>query len=209
MRGESRRGKFLWRPIAFVVVLAAFVTLAACKRQQQTDLSPLDQAGMWFSNVQELRGYNLSDAEVSQLVEARQAGLPDTNCVELVRLARQRNQSFSDGDAIASLLGAGVGSQTIMELARLNQLGPWSGEALAMHLAKLSDAMILEVAGRRAAGQPALSGEKLAELRDTGYSESQLIELIERGTTDAQADQIIDAHNRVSGRGFVRRRRRH
>jgi len=190
-------------------MLAAFATLVGCKRQQQTDLSPLDQAGTWFSNVQELRGYNLSEAEVTQLVAARQAGLPDTNCVELVRLARQRNQTFSDGDAIADLLGTGVDSQTVMELARLNQLGPWAGEALTMHLAKLSDAIILEVAGRRAAGQPALSGEKLAELRDTGYSESQLIELIERGTTDAQADQIIDVHNRVSGRGFVRRRRRH
>lgn len=163
---------------------------------------------MWFSNVQELRGYNLTQAEVSELVEARQAGLSDENCMELVRLARERHQSFSDGDAIASLLDGGLSSQTIMELARLNQLGPWSGEALALHLAKLSDAIVLEVAGRRAAGQPVLSGEKLAELRDAGYNEAQLINLIEGGTTDEQADRIIEAHNRASGRGFVRQRRR-
>ena len=208
MRGESRRGVFNWRPVALAVVLASVFTLAGCKHQPPTDLSPLEQAGMWFSNVQELRGYNLTQAEVSELVEARQAGLSDENCMELVRLARGRHQSFSDGDAIASLLDGGLSSQTIMELARLNQLGPWSGEALALHLAKLSDAVVLVVAGRRAAGQPVLSGEKLAELRDKGFSEAQLIELIERDTTDEQADRIIEAHNRASGRGFVHQRRR-
>ena len=207
MRGESRRGIFNWRLVAFAVVLASVFTLGGCKRKPPTDLSPLDQAGMWFSNVQELRGYNLTQAEVSELVEARQAGLSDENCMDLVRLARGRHQSFSDGDAIASLLDGGLSSQTIMELARLNQLGPWAGEALALHLAKLSDAIVLEVAGRRAAGQPVLSGEKLAELRDKGFTEAQLIELIERGTTDEQADRIIEAHNRASGRGFVSQRR--
>ncbi|HYB62436.1 MAG TPA: hypothetical protein VEH50_13275 [Methylomirabilota bacterium] len=208
MRGDCRREVFNWRPVAFAVVIASVLTLSGCKRQPPTDLSPLDQAGMWFSNVQELRGYNLTQAEVSELVEVRQAGLNDENCLELVRLARGRHQSFSDGDAIASLLDAGLSSQTIMELARLNQLGPWAGEALAMHLAKLTDAVVLDVAGRRASGQPVLSGEKLAELRDAGYKEAQLIDLIERGTTDEQADRILEVHNRASGRGFVRQRGR-
>ena len=205
-RAFSRR-RFLSRFVACTATLVAFATLSGCKHEQPADLSPLDQAGMWFSSVDELRGYHLTADEVSQLVEARQAGLTDANCVELVRLARRQHQSFTDGDGIAGLLNAGVSAQTVMELARLNQLGVWSGQALAMHLANLSDAIILEVAGRRAAGQPVLSGEKLAELRDAGYSESQLVELIERGTTDAQADQIIEAHNRSLGRGFVSKRR--
>jgi hypothetical protein len=208
MCGESRRGHSSWRPIVFGLALAAFVALGGCKQKQQTDMAPLDQAGMWFSNVQELRGFNLTQEEVAGLVEARQAGFSDEYCVELVRLARQKHESFTDGDAIASLLQAGVGSQTIMTLAHMNQLGPWAGEALVMHLAKLSDAIVLQVAQRRVAGLPVLSGEKLAQLHDVGYNEAQLSELIARGTTDAEADRVIDAHNRASGRGFVHQHRR-
>ena len=209
MRDESWRGHSSWRRVAFAVLFAAVVALGGCKQKQQTDMAPLDQAGMWFSNVQELRGFNLTQEEVSGLVEARQAGFSDDNCIELVRLARQKHESFTDGDAIANLLRAGVSSQTIMQLAHMNQLGPWAGEALVMHLAKLSDAIVLQVAQRRVAGQPVLSGEKLAQLHDVGYSEAQLSELIERGTTDAEADRVIDAHNRASGQGFHHQHRGH
>ncbi len=144
MRDESQREKFFRRPLAFGLVLAALAALGGCKQKEPTNTAPLDQAGMWFSNVQELRGFNLTQEEVSGLVDARQAGFSDENCVELVKMARAKHQSFTDGDAIAGLLQAGVSSQTIMRLARMNQLGPWSGEALAMHLANLSDAIVLQ-----------------------------------------------------------------
>jgi len=209
MRGVLQRGHSAWQPAAFAVLLAALAAIGGCQQKPQTETTPLDQAGMWFSNVQELRAFNLTQEEVSGLVEARQAGFSDENCVELVRLARQKHESFTDGDAIASLLQAGVSSQTVMTLAHMNQLGPWSGDALTMHLAKLSDAIVLQVAQRRVAGLPVLSGEKLAQLRDAGFSEVQLSELIERGATDAEADRYIDARNRASGHGFVHQRSRH
>jgi hypothetical protein len=209
MCGVLQRGLSAWQPVAFAVLLAALAAIGGCQQKPQTDTTPLDQAGMWFSNVQELRPFNLTQEEVSGLVEARQAGFSDENCIELVKLARQKHESFTDGDAIASLLQAGVSSQTIMTLAHMNQLGPWSGDALTMHLAKLSDAIVLQVARRRVAGLPVLSGEKLAQLRDAGFSEAQLSELIANGTTDAQADRVIDVHNRASGRGFVHQHRGH
>jgi len=209
MRGEFRRDPSSLRPIVFGLVLAVAVSRGGCDKKQQTDTTPLDQAGMWFSNVQELRPFNLTQEEVAGLVEARQAGFSDENCIELVRMARQKHESFTDGDSIASLLQAGVSSQTIMTLAHMNQLGPWAGEALVMHLAKLSDAIVLQVAQRRVAGLPVLSGEKLAQLHDVGYTEAQLSELIANGTTDAQADRVIEVHNRISGQGFHHQHRGH
>jgi len=102
------------------------------------------------------------------------------------------------------LLGAGESPDVVMQLARIGQLGVWSGQVLAMHLARIPDAMILDVAHRRAAGEASLSGEMLADLLDAGYSRSQVSGLLDKGTTDAQAQQILDYKDRSSAHGFVR-----
>jgi hypothetical protein len=146
---------------------------------------------------------NLSDAEVQQLATARQAGVSDQDCIELVRIAHARHQEFTDGQNVPMLMEAGLGEATVFALARMNQLGIWAGEAVAMHLARLSDPVILAVAARRAAGQPVLSGGRLASLQELGYSESQLLGEINAGTTDADADEIIAKNRNLAGRKFV------
>ena len=70
--------------ILFLLVLA----LLACKSAPPEDASPLDQAGV-FSGVEPLRKLDLSADEVRQLVLARQAGITDEDCVELIQLARR------------------------------------------------------------------------------------------------------------------------
>jgi hypothetical protein len=92
----------------------------------------------------------------------------------------------------------------------MGQLGVWSGQVLAMHLANIPDPIILDVARRRAAGEPSLSGDMLAQLRDANYTQSQITDLLDKGTTDTQAQQILDYHSRATAHGFVRNgRRRH
>ena len=142
----------------------------------------------------------------------RQTGVSDEACIELIRISRGRHGQFTDGQAVASLVGAGMQEASVIELARLNQLGLRAGEAQAMRLARLSDQMIVAVARRRAAGQPSLSGPKLAALQNAGLTQKQLLAEINRGTTGAEADAIIIRRNSAAGgRGFVRptgRRRR-
>ena len=81
---------------------------------------------------------------------------------------------------------------TIIELAKLNQLGLRAGELEAMRLAGLSDAILLEVARHRAAGKPVLAGASLANLKNAGVRELTLLELARRGVPDSQAAAIID-----------------
>jgi hypothetical protein len=181
-------------------VLLAFVLLwAGCQSAPRVDTSSLDQAGMWFNGVEQLRELSVTDDEVQQVLLARQAGITDENCVELVRLARRRNQPFADGAAIGGLMRAGMQEQSVMALARLNQLGLRAGEAQAMRLAGLSDEVILAVARRRTAGQPVLSSAKAAELRNAGLTDRQILDHVNRGTTNAQADAIIAQRNRAAG----------
>ncbi len=196
--------------LALAVILAlAVVTVAGCNRMKPTDTRPLDQAGMWFRSIEELKELAITDAEVAQLAKARQAGVTDAACIELVRVARQHHQEFASGDAIAGLRRVEVTETTILELARLNQIGLWAGEAQAMRLAGLSDQILLGVARRRAAGQKALSGPLLARLKNAGQSEADLLNFIERGTTDEQAEQMLAAHQRaMTPSGFIRQRGR-
>ncbi len=189
--------------------LLAVLSLAGCKRLRPTDTGPLYQAGMWDESIRELRKLSPTNDEITDVARAREAGLSDAACVELVRLAHERKQPFSSGDAVANLVSAGVAERTILELARLDQLGLWSGEAMAMRLAGLSDQVILAVARRRAAGLPVMSGSQLARLQNVGMSEPQLLGLIAQGVTDAKAEEIIAYRERaLAPSGFVRQRGR-
>ena len=161
-------------------------------------------------NLEKLRQYQINDDEVQQLLIVGKAGLGEQGCVELIRIARSRDRTFTEGDAVAGLLGAGLKESSVMELVRLNQLPLFAGEATAMRLAGLSDEVILDVARHRAKGQAALSGQRLAELRDAGFSNAQLIAALDRGITDKQANEVLAHHNyALGGHSFVRQRGRH
>jgi hypothetical protein len=178
------------------LVLAA---VGGCSNARHTDMTPLDQGGVYFKGVEQLRQLKINDAEVQQLVAARAAGLDDASCIELVRIARAHQQPFAAGDTVAGLLGAGFQQSSVLTLARLGQLESWAGEAQALRLSRLSDDVILSVARRRAAGQPVLSTRKIVDLQNVGFSQTELIAEINRGATDTEADDIIMHRNYYAG----------
>lgn len=189
-----------------LALLAALFGFAGCKKTQTTDAAPLDEAGMWFNSVDQLRDFHMTNAEVQQLVVARQAGISDQSCVELVRLARGRGLVFTSGETIAGLISAGLRENSVLELDRLNQLDSWGGRAQILRLAGISDEVILDVAHRRAAGLTVLSDAKISDLQNAGLSQRELLAMIDRPTTDAEADAFIKQKNYLAGgHSFVRR----
>lgn len=184
-------------PIAVALLLAALA--CSCKPAQKPDTEQADQMAMWLDSVPQLKSLNVSNAEITELNKAHDAGLSDPSTVVLIQLARERKQPFADGQSIADLLNAGSSEATVLELARLNQLGVWAGEARAMRLVGLSDKIILTVARRRSQNQPVLSGEKLGELKNTGVSDAMILEMVQRGDTDATADKFIAQRERSAG----------
>jgi hypothetical protein len=177
-------------PLARVALLLA-VCLAGCHTMQPLDTKPLDTAGMTYDAIQQLKALNITAPEVAQIATARQGGFSDANCIATVTIYRGRGQAFDAGDEIAGLVRAQVGGDTIIELAKLNQLGLGAGELEAMRLAGLSDPILLEVARRRAAGKPVLAGASLASLKNVGVREGTLLELARRGVPDSQAAAIV------------------
>ena len=173
------------------VALAIVLCAAGCHSIPPLDTKPLDTAGMNYDTIQQLKASHITAPEVAQLATARQAGFTDASCIAALQIYRGRGQAFDAGDQIASLIRAQVGEDTILELARLNQLGLGAGDLEAMRLAGLSDGILLEVARHRSAGQPVLAGASLANLKNAGVRELTLLELLRRGVPDSQAGAII------------------
>jgi hypothetical protein len=180
-----------------LLVSAAFTS--ACKPAEKPEADQSNQLAMWLDSVPQLKALNVSNAEIEELSKAHEAGLTDPSSVVLIKLARDRKQPFSDGQSIADLLRAGSSEQTVLELARINQLGIWAGQAQAMRLTGLSDRIILAVAQRRSRGLPVLSGEKLGELKNTGVSDATILEMVQKGDTDETATKYIAARERAAG----------
>jgi hypothetical protein len=190
--------------ICFLASLAIFP--ASCKHVAPLDTKPLDTAGMSFDAIQKLKSLDITPAEIAELAKARSAGLSDRGCAEAVEIAHGRNKPFDAGDAIAGLIQVGMGEDTILELAKLNQLGLGAGELQAMRLAGLSDAIVLEVARHRAGGKPVLAGASLARMKNTGMRESTLLELARRGVPDSRADAILAMRrHRATDKEILRR----
>ena len=181
------------------LLLASVVLGYSCKPAQKPDTGQADQRAMWLDSVPQLKTLNVSNAEVGELAKAHEAGLTDPSSVVLITLARDHKTPFADGQSVADLLNVGSSEDTVLELARLNQLGPWAGEARAMRLAGLSDKIILAVAHRRSQGLPVLSGTKLAELKNTGVSDATILEMVQKGDSDETATKYIAQRERAAG----------
>jgi hypothetical protein len=187
------------------------LSVTGCKQHLLTDYRPLDKSGMWSANLEQLKTLNTSDSEVAELVKAKQSKLSDDACVALVAAAHERKHPFSSGDSVANLAGAGYSEQQILEIAKNDQLDAISGDAVALRLIGLSDGFVQFILQRRLAGIHTLGTPQIARLKNTGLGEKQILQQIQSGLTDAQADREVavrEAARNHAGTDFVRVRGR-
>jgi hypothetical protein len=176
--------------------LSLILCVAGCGRMMPLDTKPLDDSGMTYTAIKRLEALNISSAELTELAKARAAGFPDDDCVEIVRIYHDRGRPFTVGDAVVGLVKARLREDTILQLARLDDLGINAGGLELIRLAGFSDAMVLEVARHEVVGKPVLSGAALSNMRNAGMRESVLLELVRRNIPDSEASAIIGLHRR-------------
>jgi hypothetical protein len=182
-----------------------------CHQHPLTDYRPLDQAGMWSSDIEQLKGLGISDQEVAQVVKLKHAGISDDTCVELVTAAHDHKHVFTSGDSAANLAGAGFIEPQILEIARADQLDTISLDAVMLKLIGLSDSTVQLVLRRHLNGQPVMASAEISGLKNTGLTENQIIERIKAGMTDEQAKKEIHARESTrnhANTSFVRVRGR-
>jgi hypothetical protein len=193
------------------LIAAVLLASSGCGHHPLTDFRPLVTAGMSSASIERLKKLNTADAESLQLVTVKQAGVTDETCIALVGAARQHQRAFTSADAVVSLVGAGFAEPQILEIARADQLDTLSGDAVTLRLIGLSDATVQTLLQRHLQNQPTLSSGEIARLKNTGLTESQVLDRINQGMTDEQAEKEVVARETArnhSGTGFIRVRGR-
>lgn len=149
---------------------------------------------MSYDAIRALKTGKISQNEITEIAKARQAGMSDDGCVQIFKIFRARKAAFDAGDAVAGLLQVGISEPDVIELAELGQLGVGVGELQAMKLAGLSEEIVMDEARAHAEGKSVLSGASLGRMKNAEIRGSTLLELVERGVPDSQANAIIAAH---------------
>jgi hypothetical protein len=181
--------------------------LYGCNQHLFTDYRPLDQSGMWSSSVEQLKKLNTSDTEVEQLTKMKQAGVSDDACVQAITDARSHQHPFASADSAVNLMHAGYNESVILEMTKADQLDNLSGDAVMLRLVGLSDPAVDAILHKRMKGQRTLSSAEIGRLKNTGLTEAQIMERINRGMTDTEADKeaaVREAARNHANTGFTR-----
>ena len=191
--------------LAFVMA-STWALSTGCGHNVLADYRSLVNAGMSSASIEQLKKLDTSDNEMLQLVSAKQAGITDYTCVTLVSNAHQHQHPFSSADAVTSLAGAGFGEPQILQIARLDKLDTISGDAVTLRLIGLKDSTVQILLQRHLQNQPTLSSAEIARLKNTGLTENEILQRIDRGMDDDQAEKEIRARETARnhyGTGFV------
>jgi len=156
---------------------------------------------MWSGGVEQLKALNTSDAEVAQVVKLKQASVTDDTCVALISAAHANQHPFNSADSVISLQGARYADADILDFARANQLDSISGDAVMLRLIGLSDGTVQVIVQRHLKGLPMMDTAEIGRLKNTGLTEKQILDRINDGMTNAQADK--EAASREAARNHA------
>jgi hypothetical protein len=187
------------------------VVLAGCQKQAKVEYASLDQSGMWSSSLDEVKALKPSSTEIAQLTKLKQAGASDDLCLALLKAARAHNHEFTSADSAIDLSRASYSDAQILEMAQSDQIDILSGEAVTLKLIGLSNPTVQDIIHRRIQGLPTLTSEQIGRLKNTGMSEKQILDTVNQGLSDQQAETLIaqrEALRNHSNTGFVRVRGR-
>jgi hypothetical protein len=196
-----------WLPILGLSALM----LLGCQKHARTDYSALDQSGMWSSSLDELKALKPSDLEITQLTKMKHAGASDDLCLALIKAARAHHHEFSNADSAIDLSRAGYSDAEILAMAQSDQIDILSGDAVTLKLIGLTEPTVKYIIQRRIQGLPTLTSEQIGRLKNTGMSEKQILEIVNKGLSNQQAETLIAQREAIrdhSNTGFVRVRGR-
>src|SRR5205809_827362 len=114
-----------------------------------------------------------------------QLGMWSSSVEELKKL----NTSDTEVMQLTKMKKAGYGEPIILEMTKADQLDILSGDAVMLRLLGLSDSAVDVILHKRMKGQRTLASAEIGRLKNTGLTEGQIMERINRGMTDAEADK--------------------
>ena len=175
--------------------------LGGCKSHLLTDYRPADQAGIYSGTIEDLKKLNTSDAEVAEIIRLKKASVDEKTIVSLVRIAHEHQHAFVATDTVKSLAGANFSDEQILQIAQTDQFDTIGGDAVMLHIMGLSAPTVDYLLDRRLKGIRTMSVATIADLKNSGLSEKDILYRIQQGMTDTQGEaeaasrQKAMAHN--------------
>ena len=194
---------------ASCLFLCGVLLSAGCETGPKVNYLPLENAGFSSTTVAQLKKLHVTDGEIPQIVKVKRLGFSDDSCLVMVKDARTHQHAFSSGDSASNLIGAGYTEQDVLNMAQSDQLDSISAEAITLKLLGLSESTVQRLVSRHLQGQPTLSSPEIGRLKNTGITEKQILEYINEGMTDEQAEREVAARESKrnhANTGFVRTR---
>ena len=195
--------------LSSALLLLAF--LAGCQSHPLTDYRAASQAGVFSGTIEDLKKLNTSDTEVAEVIRLKKAGVTEETIVSLVRIAHEHQHPFVATDPVKNLAGANFAERQILEIAQIDQLDTIGGDAVMLHVIGLSDSTVQFLLQRRMKNIPTMSAGTIADLKNTGLTEKDILYRIQQGMTDAQGETEAAARKKAqahSNTGFTRIRGR-
>jgi len=185
---------------SLALVLALLPVLGGCNNHLLTNYRAASEAGFYSGTIEDLKKLNTSDAEVGELIKLKQVGVPDETLTGLVRAAHEHQHSFMNTDAVRNLVNAGFSDARILQIAQLDKLDTIGGDAVMLHVIGLSDPTVQMLLDRRIKGVPTMSVNAIADLKNTGLTEKDILYRIQNGMTDSQAMAEASARQKAVAR---------
>ena len=108
-----------------------------------------------------------------------------------------------------NLASANFAEPQILQIAQLDQLDTIGGDAVMLHVIGLSDSTVQLLLQRRLKNVPTMSAGTIADLKNTGLTEKEILYRIQQGMTDAQGEAETAARKAGAfNTGFTRIRGR-
>jgi len=165
------------------------------------------QAGVFSGSIERLKKLNVSDNEIAQVLKLKEAHISDDTCVELISTAHTNGHAFNSAYSVGNLAGARYTEPEILNFAKLDKIDSITGDAVMLRLVGLSDPTVDLILQRELQDQPSLSSGEIGRLKNTGLTESQILDRINQGMTDDAAEKEASSREAVrnhSHTDFVR-----
>lgn len=187
--------------------LVLFAFLAGCESHPLTDYRPAVQAGMFSGTIEDLKKLNVGDVELVEIIRLKKAGIAEDTILSLVRVAHEHHHPFTGTDTVKSLSSANFSDARILQIAETDQIDSIGGDAVMLHIIGLSDSNVQMLLDRRLKNTPTMSVGTIADLKNTGLTERDIVYRIQQGMTDAQGEAEAAARQKAlahSNTGFKR-----
>jgi hypothetical protein len=194
-------------PATYLLCCAFLIT--GCEQKPKITYIPLTQAGFSSTTIEDFKKLKIMESEIPQIAKLKGLGLSDDTSLALVKDAHSHQHSFSSGDSAGNLIGAGYSEQDVLNMAQSDQLDSISTEAITLKLIGLSQPTVQLLVSRHLQGLPTLSSAEISRLINTGLSEKQVLERIDQGMMDDQAEKEVaarEAKRNHANTDFVRTR---